>query len=119
VLNVTCNQYCAPILDLLCWRVCTQTTGGDWALDRFGAVFLEGTEQVTVQNCYFEQLDGNGLFMSGYNRNTTVYQNEFAWIGGNAMAQWGFTNDSSLEVQYLRCHEHALSTVTCAVTQRA
>ena len=70
-------------------------SGGDWALDRFGAVFLEGTEYFTVQNNYFYQLDGNGLFFSGYNRNTTVYQNEFAWMGGNAMASWGYTNDST------------------------
>ena len=35
-------------------------SGGDWALDRFGAVFLEGTEFTTVEGCYFQQLDGNG-----------------------------------------------------------
>ena len=39
-----------------------------------------------------------GLFLSGYNRNTSVIGNEFAWIGGNAIASWGFTNDSSAEV---------------------
>ena len=35
-------------------------SGGDWALDRFGAVFLEGTEEFTIEGNYFQQLDGNG-----------------------------------------------------------
>ncbi len=38
------------------------------------------------------------LFLSGYNRNTTIIANEFAWIGANAIASWGFTNDSTIMV---------------------
>jgi hypothetical protein len=37
-------------------------SGGDWALDRIGAVFLEGTIQTTIQNCFFYQLDGVLVF---------------------------------------------------------
>ena len=33
-------------------------SGGDWALDRNGAIFFQGTERVTVRNCSFERLDG-------------------------------------------------------------
>eukprot|EP00698_Gefionella_okellyi_P023671 TRINITY_DN8153_c0_g1_i1.p1 TRINITY_DN8153_c0_g1~~TRINITY_DN8153_c0_g1_i1.p1 ORF type:complete len:532 (+),score=110.27 TRINITY_DN8153_c0_g1_i1:508-2103(+) len=68
-------------------------SGGDWALDRFGAVFLQGTEGTVVDNCLFTRLDGNALFLSGYNRNTTFSNNEFSWLGQNAMAAWGFTED--------------------------
>ena len=66
-------------------------TGGDWALERAGAVLLERTELTVVSNCLFERLDGNGIFLSNYNRNASLARNEFAWIGGTAMAAWGST----------------------------
>ena len=34
-------------------------SAGDWALDRVGAIFLQGTEKVTFDGCTFERLDGN------------------------------------------------------------
>ena len=46
-------------------------SAGDWALDRFSAVFLQGTEGATVTNCTFTRLDGNAVMVSGYNRNAT------------------------------------------------
>eukprot|EP01064_Diplonema_japonicum_P030955 TRINITY_DN539_c0_g1_i1.p1 TRINITY_DN539_c0_g1~~TRINITY_DN539_c0_g1_i1.p1 ORF type:complete len:807 (+),score=265.40 TRINITY_DN539_c0_g1_i1:43-2463(+) len=70
-------------------------SGGDWALDRMGAVFLEGTEQCTVDSNFITRIDGNGVFVSGYNRNATVSRNEFAWIGGNSLAAWGYTNETA------------------------
>lgn len=66
-------------------------SGGDWALERMGAVFLEGTKNVTIDGCIFERLDGNAIMVSGYNRNTTITRNEFAWLGSTAIAQWGYT----------------------------
>ncbi len=66
-------------------------SGGDWALERMGAIFLEGTKNVTIDSCIFEDLDGNGIMVSGYNRNTTITRNEFVWIGSTAIGQWGYT----------------------------
>jgi hypothetical protein len=66
-------------------------TGGDWALERAGAILLEGTEFSTVSKCLFERIDGNGIFLSNWNRNATLARNELAWIGGTAMAAWGST----------------------------
>ena len=43
-------------------------SAGDWALERFAAVYLYGTERVTIENCTFGRLDGNGVMLSGYNR---------------------------------------------------
>ena len=40
-------------------------SAGDWALERMGAVFLEGTEFVELSNCVFERLDGHGVMISG------------------------------------------------------
>lgn len=69
-------------------------SAGDWALDRISAVFLQGTENVVVQNAVFERLDGNAVMISGYNRNATVQDCDFAYIGGNAIVAWGYTNET-------------------------
>ena len=47
--------------------------GGDWGLqspqyDESGAVYLSGTEDVLFDSCTFKYLDGNAVFISGYNR---------------------------------------------------
>jgi hypothetical protein len=44
----------------------------DWAIYRGGAVFLRGAEDCMIENCDFEHLGGNGIFVSGYNRGITV-----------------------------------------------
>ena len=44
----------------------------DWAIYRGGAVFLQGADGCVIENCDFEHLGGNGIFVSGYNRDVTV-----------------------------------------------
>jgi len=70
-------------------------SAGDWALERFAAVYVYGTEHMTIHNCTFGRLDGNGVMLSGYNRNTTISSSDFEYIGGNAIAAWGFTNETA------------------------
>jgi hypothetical protein len=72
-------------------------SGGDWALERSGAVFLQGTREVTLHTCIFERLDGNAVMISGYNRNTTISESDFAFIGGTAIASWGYTNETETD----------------------
>ena len=72
-------------------------SGGDWGLQRNGALFLDGTESILIQECIFECLDGNAIIVSGYNRNITIYKNEFLWIGDTAIALWGDTNGSAVK----------------------
>ena len=67
--------------------------GGDWAIARRAAVHLSGVERVTVEGCLFERLDGNGVMISGYSRNTTIASNEFHLIGENGVVSWGYTAD--------------------------
>ena len=71
-------------------------SGGDWGLQRMGALFLEDTKNVTIENGIFERLDGNAIMVSGYNRNTTIQYNEFVWIGDSAIAQWGYTSGTDI-----------------------
>lgn len=72
-------------------------SAGDWALDRFGAIFLQGTEGVTMSNCTFDRLDGNAVMVSGYNRNATITNSDFSFLGGNAVVSWGFTNETDTD----------------------
>ena len=70
-----------------------QPSGGDWALERLGAVLLEGTEDVAITGCLFTRIDGNAVFLSGYNRRAVVARNEFVWLGQSAVASWGRTDE--------------------------
>ena len=67
-------------------------SGGDWALHRGGAIFLERVDHVRIRDCIFRRLDGNAVFLSGKTRHVTIHRNLFEWIGENAIATWGDTN---------------------------
>ena len=64
-------------------------SGGDWALERLGALVLDGTVGVTVEECTFTRLDSNALLLSGYSRGAVIRDNEFCWLGQSAIAAWG------------------------------
>jgi len=68
-------------------------SGGDWALQRSAAVFLQGTENVTLDSCTFVRLDGNAVMFSGYNRGASIVRSRFNWIGDSAIAAWGITDE--------------------------
>jgi len=58
---------------------------GDWAIHRGGAIFMEGTENCLIQDCNFEYVGGNGVFMSAYNRNNKVSACRFVHTGESAV----------------------------------
>ena len=66
-------------------------SGGDWALQKQGAIFLQNTTNCTIDSNLFTRLDGIGIFLSDYNRYTKITNNDFEWIGDSAMASWGYT----------------------------
>ena len=70
-----------------------QPSGGDWSIERMGALLMEGTEDVVVADCLFERIDSNAVFLSGYNRRAQVVRNEFSLLGNNAVASWGRSVD--------------------------
>ena len=61
----------------------------DWAINRGGAVLLEGTEDFRFEGNEVTRCDGNGVFLSNYNRNTSLIGNDFSWIGASAMQGFG------------------------------
>lgn len=72
-------------------------SAGDWGLQRHAALILDGTENVVVQGCVFERLDGNAVIVSGYNRNAVIDSCEFAWIGDTCIAEWGRTRGTPVD----------------------
>jgi len=58
---------------------------GDWAIHRGGAIFMEGTENCLIEDCNFEYVGGNGVFMSAYNRNNKVSRCRFVHTGESAI----------------------------------
>ena len=62
---------------------------GDWAIHRGGAIFMEGTENCSIEDCNFEYLGGNGVFMSAYNRNNAVRNCRFFHTGESAVCLVG------------------------------
>lgn len=66
-------------------------SGGDWALHRGGAVFLEAARNVTIRQCRFRRLDTNAVFLSRFTRDVVVERSAFEWIGESAVATWGET----------------------------
>lgn len=68
-------------------------SGGDWALERIGALFVENTEDAVVNNCTFWRLGGNAIMLSKYNNRSTIQNSDFAWLGGSGIAAWGWTDE--------------------------
>ncbi|KAJ9469344.1 hypothetical protein DIPPA_01757 [Diplonema papillatum] len=66
-------------------------SGGDWALQRAGAIFMEGTQGCSLRENLVTKLDGNAVMISGYNRGLVIEKNEFSWIGDSVLASWGYT----------------------------
>lgn len=67
-------------------------SGGDWALQRSAALFLEGTVNTTVEACNLVRLDGNAIMLSGFNGYANISHNTILSTGATAIALWGYTN---------------------------
>ncbi len=61
----------------------------DWTIYRGGAIMLEGAEDCTVEDCDFDQLGGNTIFVSNYNRRLTVRACLIRGSGANGVALVG------------------------------
>ena len=55
-------------------------SGGDWALYRGAAVFVEGAENIVIERNVFNRVDGNAVVLSGYTRDVVIDSNEFLCV---------------------------------------
>jgi hypothetical protein len=66
-------------------------SGGDWSIHRGAAVFLDGATHVTLERLRFDQVDGNGVFLSNHAANNSVLECDFWRTGDTAVAAVGST----------------------------
>ena len=66
-----------------------KVTASDWGICRKGAVFMQNAENITIQNCLFDHVGGNGVFMSAYNRHNVVYNCDVEGTGANCVCMFG------------------------------
>lgn len=71
-----------------------EPSAGDWTLPKKAAIgMFGGVENVIIDSCLFDRLDGNAVLLNGYARKVTLTRNEFSWIGGTAIVSWGKTTN--------------------------
>jgi len=58
----------------------------DWTIYRGGAILMERAENIKISGCSFDQLGGNAIFVSNYNRQVSIEGNEIKNIGATAIA---------------------------------
>jgi hypothetical protein len=61
----------------------------DWTIYRGGAFFLDGAADCSIEDCAFDQVGGNAVFASGYNRGLTIRGCLIAEAGANGVALVG------------------------------
>ena len=60
-------------------------SGGDWRIFRGGAILLTGTESCAIEQCRFDGIGGNGIFVQDSNRSAEISGCEFVRIGASAV----------------------------------
>ncbi len=57
----------------------------DWAIHRGGAVFLQGAHDCRIENCWFDAVGGNAVFVNNHNRGLVVTGCKFTSTGDSAV----------------------------------
>lgn len=81
-------------------------TKSDWGMVRKGTVFMQNAEYITIKNCLFDQIGGNGVFCSGYNRKHVISNNDIEEAGASGVCVFGLRSS-------IRCPNSWSSTPTC------
>jgi len=57
----------------------------DWSIHRGGTILAEGTRNCSIQDCWFDAIGGNGVFVNNYNREFAVSCCKFTETGDSAI----------------------------------
>jgi hypothetical protein len=57
----------------------------DWAIHRGGAIYLQGAHHCTIQDCFFDAVGGNAVFMNEHNRVNLVTGCKITQSGDSAI----------------------------------
>ncbi|MGN6369614.1 MAG: right-handed parallel beta-helix repeat-containing protein [Phycisphaerae bacterium] len=61
----------------------------DWCIARTAALFLENTANIKIENCTFENLGGNAIFLSNFNQHDSIEACHIHDIGASAIVFLG------------------------------
>jgi Right handed beta helix region len=64
----------------------------DWRIYRGGAVWIKGAEDCAIEDCEFDQVGGNAVFVNNYNRRITISGSHFHGIGASGICFIGDPN---------------------------
>ncbi len=62
---------------------------GDWGIVRNGAVFIEGASNCSIQNCFFDAVGGNAVFINNYAESINISGNIITECGESAVCLVG------------------------------
>ncbi len=57
----------------------------DWAIYRGGAIYFEGAEDCSLEDCFIDQAGGNAVFVNNYNRRIAVRSCQIAKSGASGV----------------------------------
>ena len=76
----------------------------DWSIHRGGAMFFEGAEDCEIADCEFDQVGGNAVFASGYNRRLAVRGTHIHGAGASGVCFVG--SPDAVRSPLFERHEH-------------
>ena len=74
-----------------------ETSGGDYATHRSGAIKMENATGISILSNDFQWIGGNAVFLSNSIRNCTVSANAFRWLGTSGVAVQGKTGQAMMD----------------------
>ena len=76
---------------------------GDWGIVRSGTILLDGCEGCGIENCFFDAVGGNAIFINNYARSLEISGNVFSECGESAICLVGKSHlnfDKSYQCKY-------------------
>jgi len=88
---------------------------GDWSVVRAGTVYIQDSENITIKNCKFDQVGGNGVFISGYNKNHLIDNNDFIDNGSTCVQVVGLMSSCRYPSTWSNNHTDIVDTTIGAL----
>ena len=76
-----------------------ESSGGDYAVTRSGAIFAENASALAVSGCDLEHIGGNGVVLSNSVRNVTITRNHFQFLGTSGVLIIGRTGRALMDAR--------------------
>ena len=64
-------------------------SGGGYSVARRGAIEIEGAQSPLIHNCVLEDIGGNGILLSNWNRDAVIAENEIVRVGDSGVVLLG------------------------------